>query len=89
MLFKRQQLLLTLLNALGPPAGHMDFQKLLFLYTRECEEQPSYEFVPYRFGGFSFTSCERDTLPRRTEALDKILDWIAADERHSWQVEIP
>jgi len=56
MLFKRQQLLLALLDALGSPAGHMDFQKLLFLYTRECEEQPSYEFVPYRFGGFSFTS---------------------------------
>ncbi len=56
MLFKRQQLLLALLDALGQPAGHMDFQKLLFLYTRECEEQPSYEFVPYRFGGFSFTS---------------------------------
>jgi hypothetical protein len=34
----------------------MDFQKLLFLYTKEWEEKPSYEFVPYRFGGFSFTS---------------------------------
>jgi len=56
MLFKRQQLLLTLLDELGPPTGQMDFQKLLFLYTRECEDVPSYEFVPYRFGGFSFTS---------------------------------
>ncbi len=34
----------------------LDFQKLLFLYTREEEPEPSYEFVPYRFGGFSFTS---------------------------------
>jgi uncharacterized protein (DUF488 family) len=56
MLFERQRLLLTLLDALGEPIGHMDFQKLLFLYTKECEEKPSYEFVPYRFGGFSFTS---------------------------------
>lgn len=56
MLFERQRLLLTLLDALGEPIGHMDFQKLLFLYTQECEEKPSYEFVPYRFGGFSFTS---------------------------------
>src|ERR1019366_6383243 len=26
------------------------------LYTRECEKKPTYEFVPYKFGGFSFTS---------------------------------
>jgi len=34
----------------------MDFQKLLFFYTKECEKTPTYEFVPYKFGGFSFTS---------------------------------
>jgi hypothetical protein len=56
MLFERQRLILTLLHTLDVPAGHMDFQKLLFLYTKEWEEKPSYEFVPYRFGGFSFTS---------------------------------
>jgi uncharacterized protein (DUF488 family) len=56
MLFERQRLILTLLKTLDGPIGHMDFQKLLFLYTKECEEKPSYEFVPYRFGGFSFTS---------------------------------
>ena len=56
MLFERQRLLLTLLDFLDGPVGNTDFQKLLFLYTRECEESPSYEFVPYKFGGFSFTS---------------------------------
>jgi hypothetical protein len=59
MLFERQRLLLTLLNAFGEPIGHTDFQKLLFLYTRESEGRPSYEFVPYKFGGFSFT-CYAD-----------------------------
>jgi hypothetical protein len=56
MLFRRQKLLLTLLDALGEPVGHTDFQKLLFLFAHECEAEPSYEFVPYRYGGFSFTS---------------------------------
>ena len=56
MLFERQRLLLTLLDAVGAPVGHTDFQKLLFLYTRDCETAPAYEFVPYKFGGFSFTS---------------------------------
>lgn len=56
MLSKKQCLLLTLLDAMDAPVGHTDFQKLLLLYTREYEKQPSYEFVPYKFGGFSFTS---------------------------------
>lgn len=56
MLFDRQRLLLTLLEAAGDGASHTDFQKLLFLYTREVQRKPSYEFIPYRFGGFSYTS---------------------------------
>lgn len=56
MLFSRQRQLLQLLDALGGAAGKLDFQKLLFLY---CQEQPStapYDFVPYKYGAFSFTS---------------------------------
>ncbi|MBI5847039.1 MAG: DUF488 domain-containing protein [Nitrospirae bacterium] len=56
MLFNRRRLLLTLLDAFGQKVSSTDFQKLLFLYTMEHEETPSYEFVPYRFGAFSFTS---------------------------------
>jgi uncharacterized protein (DUF488 family) len=55
MLFERQRVLLTLLDALGGQVAPTDFQKLLFLYTRQ-EESPSYEFVPYKFGCFSFSS---------------------------------
>lgn len=56
MLFERQRLLLALLDSMGEPLQSTDFQKLLFLYTREWEQEPSYDFVPYQFGGFSFTS---------------------------------
>jgi hypothetical protein len=56
MLFDRQRVLLELLDALNEPVSSTDFQKLLFLYTREGEPAPSYDFVPYRFGCFSFTS---------------------------------
>ncbi|HEY5893717.1 MAG TPA: hypothetical protein VIT91_10845 [Chthoniobacterales bacterium] len=51
-----KRLLLTLLDAVGEPVGDTDFQELLFLYTRECETAPTYEFVPHKFGAFSFTS---------------------------------
>lgn len=56
MLFDRQKRLLALLNALGGDVGNLDFQKLLFLYCRKIAPAQPYEFVPYRFGGFSFTS---------------------------------
>lgn len=36
--------------------GNLDFQKLLFLYCRTLDPAPPYEFIPYKFGGFSFTS---------------------------------
>jgi hypothetical protein len=56
MLLKRQKTLLALLGAHGGELSHLDFQKLLFLYCQESNDQPEYEFMPYRFGGFSFTS---------------------------------
>jgi len=56
MLFDRKKRLLALLDSLGGSVGSLDFQKLLFLYCQEAEATPTYEFVPYRFGGFSFNS---------------------------------
>ena len=55
-LFRRQQQLLGLLSALGGHAFNLDFQKLLFLYCQESAPKDLYDFVPYRFGAFSFTS---------------------------------
>ena len=75
MLFERQRLLLTLLDAIGEPVGHTDFQKLLFLYTQVCVAVPSYEFVPYKFGAFSFTSYA-DKRKLITEGL------LAADDQN-------
>jgi hypothetical protein len=77
MLFKRQQVLLTLLDAIGAPVGHTDFQKLLFLFTLQCETVPSYEFVPYRFGGFSFTSyADKRKLIEKGFLADDDQNWI-------------
>ena len=72
-LFKRQLRLLALLYAFGGSVGRTDFQKLLFLY---CQEQPSsgragtslYEFIPYKFGAFSFT-CDADLCRLRRHRL--------------------
>jgi hypothetical protein len=78
MLFDRQKRLLALLNALGGSVGSLDFQKLLFLYCQEVEEVPSYEFVPYRFGGFSFTSY--------ADKRKLIASGLLEDEERSWKL---
>lgn len=52
----RQKTLIGLLSAFGGHLLSTDFQKYLFLFTREFQQEPSFEFVPYRFGSFSFQS---------------------------------
>jgi hypothetical protein len=78
MLFERQRLLLTLLDAVDEPVGHTDFQKLLFLYTQDCEPAPSYEFVPYKFGAFSFTSY--------ADKRKLIAQGLLADDDQNWKL---
>ncbi|OPB28393.1 DUF488 domain-containing protein [Bartonella sp. WD12.1] len=55
ILFKRQKLLLALLQEFEGHLSSIDFQKYLFLFT-QWEEKQSYEFVPYKYGCFSFQS---------------------------------
>jgi len=78
VLFERHKRLLALVHAFGGDVGSLDFQKLLFLYCREAEEKPTYEFVPYRFGGFSFTSYD----DRRRLVQQGFLE----DEDRSWKL---
>lgn len=78
MLFERQRLLLTLLDAVGEPVGQTDFQKLLLLYTQDCEATPSYDFVPYKFGAFSFTSC--------ADKRKLIAEGLLADDDQNWRL---
>jgi hypothetical protein len=76
MLYERQKHLLALVSALGGEAGNLDFQKLLFLYCLEVEETPPYEFVPYKFGGFSFTShADKRSLTEKGLLADESGIW--------------
>ncbi len=81
MIFERQKRLLALVDALGGEVGGLDFQKLLFLYCQEVEETPTYEFVPYRYGGFSFTS-----YADKRRLIDQ---GLLADEERSWTLTPP
>ena len=62
-LYSRQKLRLNLLQAAGGSLAATDLQKLVFLYAGKWEAKPSYQFVPYRFGCFSFQSyADRNAL---------------------------
>ncbi len=78
LLFERQRQLLMLLDALGGRARNVDFQKLLFLYCQEPGAGAGYEFVPYKYGAFSFT-CYAD----RRKLVER---GLLADDEQNWQL---
>jgi hypothetical protein len=81
MLFARQRQLLQLLDALGGMASNIDFQKLLLLYCQESTTEAPYDFVPYKFGAFSFTSyADRRKLIERGLLKDDESSWQITDE---------
>lgn len=78
MLFERQKHLLALTEALGGEIGNLDYQKMLLLYCCELAPTPPYDFVPYRYGAFSFTSyADKRRLIKRG---------LLADEERLWKL---
>jgi hypothetical protein len=71
----RQKTLIGLLSAFGGHLFKTDFQKYLFLFTQEFEQEPSFEFVPYRFGSFSFQSYADKRRLVEIGALSDSDDW--------------
>lgn len=55
-MFHRQKILLALIEVFGGKLNSRDLQKYLFLFTQKCQQEASYDFVPYKYGCFSFQS---------------------------------
>jgi len=79
-LFYRQKVLLGVLQAFGGNLTNVNLQKYLFLFTSMCQKDKSYEFVPYKFGCFSFQSY----ADRRKLAKEGILTaedgWVISQD---------
>jgi uncharacterized protein (DUF488 family) len=83
-LLKRQVALLALLRVLGGRSSRLAFQKLLFLYCQEHDRETPYDFVPHRFGAFSFTSYgDRRRLTDRGLLAADVQDWVLT--KTGWQ----
>lgn len=83
-LFRRQKLLLTLLNAFGGHVSKIDLQKYLFLFTQTCEQEKSYEFVPYTYGCFSFQSHADRRRLKEIGAIRNVEDWQLASGENEY-----
>jgi len=56
-------------------AQHRFPENTCFLYTQEFEKEPSFEFVPYKFGSFSFQSYADKRRLVEIGALADSDDW--------------
>lgn len=55
-LYQRRKVILALLEKLGGSATAKSMQKYLFLFTRQPGGAPIYDFLPHRYGCFSFVA---------------------------------
>jgi uncharacterized protein (DUF488 family) len=85
-MYYRRKLLFAILENYGGTLSHTKLQKILFLVTRK-QEIKSFDFVPYKFGGFSFqANQDLKTLVKRGFLSEKVTDitseWILENEKY-------
>ena len=75
MLYYRKKILLATLEAFGGSVGKLQFQKILFLIMEQFNKK-YYQFVPYKYGCFSFESYnDKRTLEHAGYLLKKEKTW--------------
>ena len=79
-LYYRQKVLLALLEVFGGKLGKTDLQKYLFLFTQEYQKDKSYEFIPYKYGCFSFQSVADKRKLTEIGAITSVEHWEIADK---------
>ena len=73
-MFYRRKILLGLLEGLDRPVSKVDLQKYLFLVC-QSQAQPSYHFVPYKFGCYSFQAQADKSALTKYGILRNIEKW--------------
>ena len=75
-MYYRRKLLLSILQKANSNLGKINLQKLLFLITRE-QIKPCFDFVPYKYGCFSFqANKDLDVLSRHY--------FLLSNEKENW-----
>ena len=74
MLYRRQRILLTLLEEFGGKLKNVDLQKYLFLLSLSQRDRV-YHFVPYKYGCFSFQAYQDKRKLTEKGYLKPSSDW--------------
>lgn len=73
-MFYRRKVILAILQKFGGEINSTDFQKYLFLFT-QMQVKPSFEFVPYNFGCFSFQSMADKSAMTKYDLIENSPKW--------------
>lgn len=80
-MYYRRKILLSLIQVFEGELEKIQLQKLLFLFTRFQKEKKSFDFVPYKFGCFSFqANADLSTLKKYGIVSDNDKSWKKEDE---------
>lgn len=81
-MYYRRKVILSLLEVFENKIDKISFQKLLFLFTR-MQDKPSYHFVPYKQGCFSFQSyADLRTMMNYGQVSEVKDQWIKEYDAH-------
>jgi len=72
MLYRRK-IILGLIEVFGGTVDKLCLQKMLFLLSQQ-QEKPVYEFIPYHYGGYSFTA--QWDINKLCQVCSKMYKWI-------------
>lgn len=69
-MFYRRKIILALIQMLGGELEKIRIQKLLFLFSQK-KKNPEYEFIPYKFGCYSFSAkADLNTMIKNSNLIE-------------------
>ena len=78
-MYYRRKILLSILQVFDNKLEKIRLQKLLLLYTKK-QSIPAYQFVPYKYGCFSFqANADLSTLAKYGQVTDDGNHWNKSD----------
>jgi hypothetical protein len=80
-MYYRRKILLALLEAFDNKLDKIALQKLLMLVSA-CQEKPDFDFIPYKFGCFSFqANADLTTMGKYSQVREESECWIKMDPK--------
>lgn len=81
-MFYRRKIILALFQQFGGSLTKTDFQKLLFLLSQETTDN-HYDFVPYKFGCFSFQAQQDvSTMIKYGQIIEDQYEWKKVEKKN-------